>query len=514
MLKVCLGLLLLCISWGISAQQDTIAMYVNGKPVSVSDFQLAYDWAVKNETNGREIILKDFVGQYIDCRLKVSAAEVAGLDTTAAFKYKMDSLRRYLSSVYLGSKQLEDSVARLLYGKIKQRQEKRIRVSHIFKKLPQNVTKVSLQRTEFLMDSIYGELKKNNASFQTYVDRFSDEKDSFWVSRLQTTAEFESVVWNLPVGEISAPFYTPLGIHIVKVLEVQNLSSLPENEGQLVQCDYDRADLRCSMAQLVARMKKEYQFNADKVVVGELFSRGHSKKVLFTLAGIKYDGEDFTRFASAYPGGIKKQFEAFVQKTILDYGYAKLRRESPELRIRMQAYRDTLLCSSIRSREIVARGGVSETGLKNYFESHRMDYAWDKPRYKGIVLHCVNKRVGKRVRKFLKRIPEDEWLDALRLSVNTGSEKLVQADYGTFSLGDNAFVDEKIFHNGKAVSDASFPYVVLLGEKIKGPADYREVLQTLMTDYQHYLEACWVSELRTQSKVEINQEVLKTVNNH
>ena len=514
MLKVCLVLFLLFIPWGISAQQDTIVMYINGKPVPVSDFQLAYDWAVKNETDGRGITLKDFVGQYVDCRLKVAAAEIAGLDTTAAFKYKMDSLRRNLSSVYLGGKQLEDSVARSLYGKIRQREEKRIRVSHIFKKLPQNVTKVSLRRTEMLVDSLYGELKKNNASFQVYVDRFSDEKDSFWVSRLQTTAEFESVVWNLPVGEISAPFYTPLGIHIVKVLEVQNLSPLTENEGQLVQRDYERADLKRSMAQLVEHMKKEYQFNADKLAIRELLSQGYSKKILFTLAGIKYDGDDFTRFASAHPGGIKKQFEAFVQKTVLDYGYAKLRRESPELKIRMQTYRDTLLCNSIRSLEIVARGGMNETGLKNYFETHRTDYAWDKPRYKGIVLHCVNKRVGKRVRKFLKRIPEDEWLDALRLSVNTGSEKQVQADYGTFSLGDNAFVDEKIFHNGKAVSDASFPYVVLLGEKIKGPADYREVFQTLIADYQHYLEACWMSELRAQSKVEINQEVLKTVNNH
>ena len=514
MLKVCLGLFLLFIPWGISAQQDTIVMYINGKPVPVSDFQLAYDWAVKNETDGRGITLKDFVGQYVDCRLKVAAAEIAGLDTTAAFKYKMDSLRRNLSSVYLGGKQLEDSVARSLYGKIRQREEKRIRVSHIFKKLPQNVTKVSLRRTEMLVDSLYGELKKNNASFQAYVDRFSDEKDSFWVSRLQTTAEFESVVWNLPVGEISAPFYTSLGIHIVKVLEVQNLSPLTENEGQLVQRDYERADLKRSMAQLVERMKKEYQFNAGKLAIRELLSQGYSKKILFILAGIKYDGDDFTRFASAHPGGIKKQFEAFVQKTVLDYGYAKLRRESPELKIRMQTYRDTLLCNSIRSREIVARGGMNETGLKNYFETHRTDYAWDKPRYKGIVLHCVNKRVGKRVRKFLKRIPEDEWLDALRLSVNTGSEKQVQADYGTFSLGDNAFVDEKIFHNGKAVSDASFPYVVLLGEKIKGPADYREVFQTLIADYQHYLEACWMSELRAQSKVEINQEVLKTVNNH
>ena len=514
MLKVCLGLFLLFIPWGISAQQDTIVMYINGKPVPVSDFQLAYDWAVKNETDGRGITLKDFVGQYVDCRLKVAAAEIAGLDTTAAFKYKMDSLRRNLSSVYLGGKQLEDSVARSLYGKIRQREEKRIRVSHIFKKLPQNVTKVSLRRTEMLVDSLYGELKKNNASFHVYVDRFSDEKDSFWVSRLQTTAEFESVVWNLPVGEISAPFYTPLGIHIVKVLEVQNLSPLTENEGQLVQRDYERVDLKRSMAQLVERMKKEYQFNADKLAIRELLSQGYSKKILFTLAGIKYDGDDFTRFASAHPGGIKKQFEAFVQKTVLDYGYAKLRRESPELKIRMQTYRDTLLCNSIRSREIVARGGMNETGLKNYFETHRTDYAWDKPRYKGIVLHCVNKRVGKRVRKFLKRIPEDEWLDALRLSVNTGSEKQVQADYGAFSLGDNAFVDEKIFHNGKAVSDASFPYVVLLGEKIKGPADYREVFQTLIADYQHYLEACWMSELRAQSKVEINQEVLKTVNNH
>ncbi len=514
MLKVCLGLFLLSIPLGAVAQQDATVMCIDGKPVSVSEFQLAYDWATKNETHGRRKALKDFVGQYVDCRLKVAAAEAAGLDTTAEFCYNMDSLRRKLSSVYLGGRQLEDSVARSLYGKLRQRQEKRILVSHIFKKLPQNVTRISLQRTEQLMDSIYGVLKKQGASFQSCVDRFSDEKVPFWVSRLQTTAEFESVVWDLPAGEISAPFYTPLGIHIVKVLERQDVAPLAEAEGQLVQRDYYRADLRRSMAQLVDRMKKEYQFKADEAAVRELLLRGHSSKTLFTLAGKSYDGEDFARFAMAYPGGTKKQFEAFVQKTVLDCGYAKLRRENPAFKIRMLAYRDTLLCRAIRSREIESRGGTDETGLKNYFEAHRSDYMWKNPRYKGVVLHCVNKQVGKRVRKFLKRIPEDEWQDALRLSVNAGAEKQVQVDYGIFSLGDNAFVDEKIFHSGKAVPDTSFPYVVLLGEKIKGPVDYREVRQALTTDYQHYLETCWVSELRAKSKVEINQEVLKTVNNH
>lgn len=49
---------------------------------------------------------------------------------------------------------------------------------------------------------------------------------------------------------------------------------------------------------------------------------------------------------------------------------------------------------------------------------------------------------------------------------------------------------------------------------MKGPDDYREVIEQVRKDYRSYLDTCWARELREFGKVEINQEVLKTVNKH
>ena len=49
---------------------------------------------------------------------------------------------------------------------------------------------------------------------------------------------------------------------------------------------------------------------------------------------------------------------------------------------------------------------------------------------------------------------------------------------------------------------------------MKGPETYQEVRGLLVGDYQNYLEERWIAQLRSTAKVEINQEVLKTVNKH
>ena len=78
----------------------------------------------------------------------------------------------------------------------------------------------------------------------------------------------------------------------------------------------------------------------------------------------------------------------------------------------------------------------------------------------------------------------------------------------------DAAVDERVFKQGEAPEVSGFPYTVLLGKKLKGPADYREVRPALLADYRAAREGQWLDRLRAESKVEINQEVLKTVNNH
>ena len=154
-----------------------------------------------------------------------------------------------------------------------------------------------------------------------------------------------------------------------------------------------------------------------------------------------------------------------------------------------------------------------QKNLQRYFKAHRSDYYWETPRYKGVVLHCANRRTAKRVKKLLKEVPTDEWLDAIRLVFNAGERPKVLAEQGLFPPGVNAFVDFHVFGGAKPGKLRDFPYNTVFGRVLKGPEDYWEVRERLIADYRRYLEEKWEAALREESKVEINEEVLKTVNN-
>ena len=219
--------------------------------------------------------------------------------------------------------------------------------------------------------------------------------------------------------------------------------------------------------------------------------------------------KEFAGFAAVYPAGTRRQLEAFTVKTILDYENSRLELKYPEFCALVQGHRDSMLLAEITDREVGKRSVVDEAGLKAYFEAHRSDFHWDEPRYKGIVLHCTTKRVAKQVRKFLKQIPEEEWMDAIRLTFNAGDTPKVRAEQGLFAPGDNAYVDELVFKGKNATPVLSFPFTAVQGRKQKGPDSWQEVREPLVTAYRNYLETHWVAKLRAAGKVEIDQEVLK-----
>ena len=221
----------------------------------------------------------------------------------------------------------------------------------------------------------------------------------------------------------------------------------------------------------------------------------------------------FALFAAAYPQGIQRQLDGFVMKSVLDYENSRLEQKYPQFRMLMQEYRDGMLLFEISNREVWKRVLTDEAGLAAYFSGHHSDYHWETPHYKGIVLHTTTRRTGRQVRKFLKSLPEEEWQNAIRLTFNAEARQ-VQAEQGLFAPGDNAYVDKKIFKKGNPEPIRSFPFTILLGKRVKGPQNYQEVREQLTGDYQNYLEERWTEQLRAAFKIEINQEVLKTVNNH
>ena len=490
-----LMLMLVLCAVRLSAQQDVLVV-INGEKFTCAEYR---DFCVRKGMSAQT------VDTFIDYKLKANAARHIGLDTLSSFRSFMDSCRHGLSSFFL----MEQNGSSVYGARLKKPLvSSRVLVSHLFQYIPQNVTANRLRACETRMDSLHDAICSGRIKFEEAVKMYSQEKDSFWISTLDMPVEFEQVAFALPEGQVSAPFFTPQGIHIIKVLLRKSFPLKSHSEWR------GRSGGGHVMKNVLDSLKREYHFLPDEAGVSDFLANGFTEKNLFSLNGKLYSGEDIASFVQSYPASPTRQLDGFIAKTVLSYADLQLVKTCPDYNLRLRAYADSLLCQSITERVLGARLQTDTAGVKDYFNRNRKDYRWPETRYEGIVLHCTSKRVGRKVKKFLKKIPADEWQDAIRLGVNAEEQVVAQVEQGLFVPGENRYVDDVVFKKSEALPLTGFPYVLVLGEKKKGPECWDEVGNRLWNDYRNYREFCWIEDLRSKAKVEINQEALKTVNIH
>ena len=486
-----------------------VLMHINGKAVTLAEFQQACQTCGPSFPKVHHT-LQAQLDWFIDRKLKAAEAEEAGLDTLPAIRSRLDRYRNALAQIYLTDAQALESATRQRYEQLRAKSPSgRVWVQHIFRRLSQNISPTALRQAELQMDSLYHALCQG-APFETLAQRYSDEKEPFRISRLQMPAEFEETAFTLQPGTFSAPFFTPQGIHIVLVLRQEPLPPFEQVKERLVREQaINLSQSQAATSATVERLKQTYRLTPDAKGLSELHAQGHTSLPLFTIDGKTYSGSDFALFATAHPGSISCQLEGFISKSVLDHAHHCLEQQ-PAIGIRLQVYRDSLLASAIeRQNEQLP---ASEQELQAYFKKNRAHYRWKHPRYKGVVLHGATKHITKQARKFLKRLPKEEWADAIRMTFPPEQSE-VRAEIGLFALGDNAYVDELVFKQGDASPLPAFPFTAVVGKKLKGPENYREVYEQLVSDYRNEQEKRRMARMYAQCKVEINQEVLKTVNN-
>lgn len=511
----------ICLLWSgilpIWAQHDAVLLRIDGTEVLRSEFE-AFCRMQSMKGDATESERKACLNEFVDRCLQLEAAKRAGLDTLPVVRETLLHNQRALSLAYLHDDSLLTAEARRWHSLLaKHRTWGRAKVCHIYYYLPQNISPRALHRAEVRMDSIYQALKQagDEADFEQWAVAYSDEKQPFWVEPLQMPVEFEQTVSSLHTGEFSRPFFTPQGLHIVKLMEIEPCPTIEEVKHRLLKQLEHGSGAMQSVDVRVEQLKPLCGFSIHEEGLKELRRRGTTAKTLFTLGGRVYDGACFAHFASSFPAGVDAQFKAFVRKSVLDEAYRRLPALQPEVRQALNSRRDSLLLAEVTTRALDERGVNDPVALKAYYEAHRSQYHWKQPRFQGIVLHGTSKKLAKRARKLLKELPMDEWQDAIRLVFNTHGQTLLIAEQGTFAAGDNVFVDEQVFKKRKKADPLpSHPYSVVLGQKIKGPVHADEVGESLLVDFRSYLYQCWKAELRTKVRVEIDSNVLKTVNYH
>ena len=385
------------------------------------------------------------------------------------------------------------------------------------------------------------------ADFAELAKEKSEDKNSAqrggelpWISTGRIVKEYEDAAYALKnKGDVSEPVLSPYGWHIIKLLDTRGLKPFEELKPDIMR--RIGRDERSNKGQksLIEKLKVEYAFNMnagekaklEKFAVetspmDTLFLNNISKdqSVLFSLDGKNWTVADLGNFMKnsrsaqgAFHGGnvayLNKQIDAFVDNEILHYEDTKLESKYPEFRNLMNEYRDGILLFDISNREVWEKASNDVAGLQKYFKAHKKQYTWDQPRYKGYLIQCDDKALVKTIKKRIKSLPADSVVFYVNKEFNTDSIKHVKIEKGLFQKGDNKKVDNLAFKEGELSVDEKFPVVFIVGKMLKkGPESYTDMKGQVTADYQNYLEKIWVQNLNKKYPVEINKDVLKTVN--
>lgn len=276
---------------GLSANAQTLFTY-GPNAVSKEEFLRIYK---KNNTQKKPDFSAKSVNEYLDLyslfRMKVKEAELMKLDTTQAVRSELNDYKGQLARTYLSDKQVTKDLVKQAYDRMKEE----VKVAHILVAVrPNQDTAVAYQK----IDSIYKAITAQHADFGALAKALSDDKGSGanggelgYITALQVVYPFENAAYNTPVGQVSKPFRSQFGYHILKVQDkrkssgqvqvAQIMIATPKSKGE-----QGIADARKKMADVQAALKsgkafeevaKEYsedKFSKDKGGLMEPFGVG------------------------------------------------------------------------------------------------------------------------------------------------------------------------------------------------------------------------------------------------
>lgn len=205
-----------------TAGDDPTLMTVDGQPVSRSEFEAIYKKNNKDASVTQEA-LDEYLDLFINYKLKVRAAEAAGLDTAQKFISELKGYRQQLSRPYLIDRGLNDQLMQEAFD----RKKEEVHASHILVSVSPDATPedtaAAWKRIQALRARVVGgeDFAKVAAGSGGSDDPSakSNGGDLGYFSVLQMVYPFETAAYKTPVGQVSQPVRTKFGYHIIKVID-------------------------------------------------------------------------------------------------------------------------------------------------------------------------------------------------------------------------------------------------------------------------------------------------------
>lgn len=197
------------------AATDPVLMKINNKDVKLSEFEYLYKKNLEQQVNKESI--DDYVNRFVDYKLKVAEAERLGYDTLPRIMQEIEGYKGDMLAPFLTDAELQEKLVQEAYERMKTD----VDVSHIM--LSRGRTKAEDKKQIATMDSLRNCIL-NGEDFNELVMQYSIDRSKQnnrgeygFISSGVFPYDFEKVVYETPLGELSKPFVTDYGVHMVRI---------------------------------------------------------------------------------------------------------------------------------------------------------------------------------------------------------------------------------------------------------------------------------------------------------
>ena len=278
-------------SIAFSQKKEKVLMTIGNEKVLVSDFTRVYEKNLDAIDNEEEKDIQKNIELYINYRLKVKEAYRLKLDTLPSYKKEIETYRNQLSLPYLQDAEFINKLVEDAYFRTKNE----VKAKHILVRTPSVATPKDTLEAFNKIKNIREKILKGE-DFETVAVEFSEDPSAKgdpasgregnkgnlgYFSAFRMVFPFEDAAYKTKVGEVSIPFKTRFGYHILQV------DSIRKSKGEV------------EVAHILITDKTE----KGKKLVNEVYDKLQKDEQFKTLAR-KYSDDEGTKSK----GGVLRKF--------------------------------------------------------------------------------------------------------------------------------------------------------------------------------------------------------------
>ena len=420
----------------------------------------------------------------------------------------------------------------------------KIKVAHIMLALPPGSSEKKIKDASDTINMIYKKLLAG-ASFAELAGRYSDHRESAakggemnWFGAGEVINDFSEQAFHLKKnGDISAPFRTVYGWHIIKRIDRKPPGTYEEMKPQLEAKISDSYLNSIGRKSFIEKLKKEYRYTENSKVISWFIENTDTLKMkgigkydrsllpagnVYTFAGQKLSAAELAAYIEKRGSivntsdpliFINRTIETCLQDQMLAYENSILERKYPDFRYLMSEFHDGILLFEISGRRVWNKPDTDTAGFRKYYEKNNTKY-FTPELAEGKIYSLKLKNGMKALSAAYEKNRMKPDCDARLLKKFTvKGDTLLSIKSGTWAKGENSVADLATWQSGLwQVQKDNFPSLVIFTKIVSPlPLPFSKVRNELAPVWQDYLERSWIEQLKAQYNVKIDNIVLEEI---